>query len=35
MENKTTGNQILGIVITLAILFVFVWVISRAWKAGQ
>lgn len=35
MTNSTTGNQIVGIIVSLAVLFLIVWVISKAWSAGQ
>jgi len=32
---KTTTQQVLGLVISLAILFAVVWFVSKAWAAGQ
>lgn len=32
--NKTVGN-VLGITISLAVLFGTVWIVSKAWKKGQ
>ena len=32
---QSTTQQIIGLVISLAVLFAVVWFISKAWSAGQ
>jgi len=35
MDTKKTLNSVVGVAVSLAVLFGTVWVISRAWRSGQ